>query len=155
MTSCRLCSPCAQLAAFEAALDATLDAVPDGAAEDQGVALGAATAAQILDLRSADHSGDIVPYTPGSDPGDWIPTPTGLAPALLPGWGLVTPFAMTSGDQFRPAAPPGLTDPAYTDRLQRGQGPGLGDQRHAARADQTDIALFWANGGGTATPPGH
>jgi hypothetical protein len=36
--------------------------------------------------------------------GKWRETPSAFRPPLLPFWGHVTPFAMTSPDQFR--APP-------------------------------------------------
>ena len=75
-------------------------------------------------------------------------------PPLLPQWPNVTPFAMTSGSQFRPAAPPALDSAEYAanvDEVMR-----LGGLNSTTRtADQTAIALFWADGGGTFTPPGH
>ena len=92
---------------FDAALESSLADVPDGPAENQGVAVGRAAAASILALRRHDGSDAVVPYTPGTDPGDWQPTPPANLPALSPQWPQVTPFAMTSGAQFRPSAPPG------------------------------------------------
>jgi hypothetical protein len=66
----------------------------------------------MLALRSGDHPGDVVSYTPGSDPGDWVPTPPAFLPALDPGWSPVTPYLLQSGSQFSgpdpgvPAGPP-------------------------------------------------
>jgi membrane-associated phospholipid phosphatase len=61
---------------------------------------------------------------------------------------------MTSGDQFRPTAPPALASTDYAaavDQVRR-----LGSAGSTERtADQTAIANFWADGGGTSTPPGH
>ena len=60
---------------------------------------------------------------------------------------------MTSSSQFRPAGPPDLTSALYAQDYQ--QVYELGSATSATRtADQTHIARFWANGPGTATPPG-
>ena len=75
----------------------------------EGIALGHYVAAKMLDWRANDGSGAVVAYTPGTGPGVWQPTPRpnpnpppaelpGL-PAATPQWPLVTPFALTSGDQ--------------------------------------------------------
>src|SRR4029450_8870675 len=139
---------------FDDKLIESLATIPDGLAENLGVDLGEVVAAQMLALRAGDGSDVIVPYTPGSDPGDWRPTPPGNLPALLPNWPNVTPFAMTSGSQFTPDDIPALTSAEYTAAFNEVKS--LGDINSAARtADQTNIARFWANGGGTATPPGH
>lgn len=144
----------AQQATLDAALAASLDAIPDGPAEDAGVELGLAVAQEILDLRSDDGSTDVVPYTPGSDVGDWIPTPPAFAPALLPQWPNVTPWAMTSGDQFRLNNIPELTSEEYTAAFNEVKSLGAVDST-TRTLDQSHIALFWANGAGTSTPPGH
>jgi hypothetical protein len=144
----------AQQATFDAALVASLATIPDGAAENLGVALGADVAAQMLALRSNDGATAVVLYTPGSDPGDWQPTPPANAPAVLPQWADLVPFAMSSPSQFSPSGIPALTSAAYTAAFNEVKS--LGDVNSITRtADQTAIARFWANGGGTATPPGH
>jgi hypothetical protein len=143
-----------QTEAFDDNLANSLAAIPDGLAEDLGVELGEEVAAQMLALRAGDGSDVVVPYTPASDPGDWRPTPPANAPALLPNWPDVTPFAMTSGSQFSPNNIPALTSAKYTAAFNEVKS--LGSINSATRtADQTNIALFWANGGGTATPGGH
>src|SRR5262249_49859374 len=97
----------------------------------------------------------VVSYTLGSEPGGWRPTPPGFVQTpLLPQWPSVTPFTMTDGDQFRPSAPPSLTSAEYTASF--AQVKAIGAKDSAVRtAEQTQIALFWVNGPGTATPPGH
>ena len=142
------------VAQFDAALAASLADVKDGPAESAGVALGRATADRLLAARANDGSGATVPYTPGAGPADWQPTPPASAPALLPGWGAVDPFAISAGDQFRPAPPPDITSAAFAAAFD--QVKSLGSATSTTRtADQTQVALFWADGGGTATPPGH
>lgn len=143
-----------QTATFDAALQASLAEIADGKAETDGVNLGKSVADQIVQWRSADGANATVQYTPGTDPGQWEPTPAGFAPALLPQWPNVTPFAMTEGDQFRPDGPPELDSDEYTAELN--QVKELGGSNSTARtAEQTEIAQFWADGGGTYTPPGH
>ena len=79
-----------QQAALDVAYAASLSSIPSGSAKDNGIAAGLAAAATIIDLRSADGSVDPMPYTPGDNAGDWVPTPPGFVPAALPGWGNVT-----------------------------------------------------------------
>lgn len=144
----------AQQAAFDAALAASLAAVPDGAAKSAGVAWGVEVASEILALRAADHATDVV--APDFPLGGtwWSPTPPAFAPALHPNWPLVTPWAMTSGSQFRGEPPPAPGSPEYTVAFREVKRLGRADST-VRSAEQSEIALFWADGPGTATPPGH
>lgn len=142
-------------AIFQTALDNRLSLITDGQAKTLGIAAGANAANAMLVARANDGSGlTSDPYLGGNAPGQWRPTPAGFAPGLLPRWREVTPFGMTSASQFRRGGPPALTSAEYTaayDEVKR-MGRATGSDR---TADQTEIALFWADGGGTATPPGH
>jgi membrane-associated phospholipid phosphatase len=144
----------AQQATFDAALTTSLAAIPDGTAKTAGISWGESVAGEILALRADDHAAQVVSYSDPTGALWWIPTPPAFAAALLPNWPLVTPWCMTSGAQFRLPAPPGPGSPAYTAAFREVQQ--LGRKDSASRtAEQTQIALFWADGGGTATPPGH
>ncbi len=145
----------AQEAAFAAQRARSLDAIPDGSAKTAGIALGDTCANAILTRRAADGSGiTTAPYLGSNTPGAWRPTPPANAAGLLPNWGQVTPFALGSGSDLRPTAPPTLDSSEYARALNEVKS--LGAKNSAARtADQTDLARFWADGGGTATPPGH
>ena len=128
----------------EAAYVAALAAIPDGVAEDAGIAIGQAAAAAIIALRAADGSQAPMPYTPGSGPGVWIPTPPDFFPAGLSGWGNVTPFALRSGAQFRLARPDyfDLTSDAYTADYDEVKS--IGEVNSSTRTpDQSDVAKFW------------
>lgn len=144
----------AQKAAFDAALDASLAAIPDGPEETSGIAWGRSVADQILAVRHEDHSGDTVDYGAPAGANWWAPTPPAFASALLPGWPRVTPWAMTSGSQFRQGPPPSPLSPEYVAAFHEVALLGRSDSP-ARTAEQTQIALFWADGPGTATPPGH
>jgi hypothetical protein len=142
-----------QASTFDSALAADLVGIPPGRAS-QGVEVGSAVARQILDWRSTDGSAATVTYTPGTDPGDWQPTPPANLPTLAPQWPYVTPFAMTSGSQFRPAPPPALDSAAYAAAFNEVKSLGRADS--TTRTDeQTQIARFWNDALGTAFAMGY
>jgi hypothetical protein len=141
---------------FDATLTAALEGLKQPAmALIQGEAVGRQAAAQILAWRGADGAATAQgAYTPGTAPGQWQPTPPSYAPAVLPEWSLVTPFAIQSASQFRPAGPPALNSAEYAQAL--AQVMALGSAGSTVRtADQTQAAKFWNDGAGTSTPPGH
>ena len=123
-------------------LATSLGAINDQNALARGVALGQAAAADLLALRANDGSDVVVTYTSTELPGLWRPTPPASAPALEPGWGNVTPFGMSSGSQFRSAAPYALDSSEYaTDWLEvRDYGSATSSVRSA---DETSYAHFW------------
>jgi hypothetical protein len=110
---------------------------------DPGIEFGRAAAAAILALRANDHSAEAqFDYTvPGAgQPGVW--ERLNNAPALLPGWGNVTPFVLRSGSQFRPAAPPALDRKQYARDYNEIKE--IGALNSPTRtAEQTQIAQFW------------
>ena len=95
--------------------DQWLATIPDGLSKQDGIQVGEEAAAAMLALRATDGSDAIVPYTPGTEPGDWQPAPPAFTPALLPGWGQVMPFALVEGSQFRLPPPPGLHTRRYAE----------------------------------------
>jgi membrane-associated phospholipid phosphatase len=144
----------ARTSTFDALHAAILAAIPNGPQKTAGIVWGEFVASQILAARANDGSNAVVPPPSGSGPGVWIPTPPGFLPYLLPQWGFVVPFGMSSSSQFRPLGPPALDSQQYaTDYEEVKQlGAAVGSTR---TEDQTEIALFWADGAGTETPPGH
>jgi len=141
-------------AQFDALLATSLGAVASGQAKDDGIAWGRAVAQAILAARANDGSAIDPPYTPGTNPGDWQPTPPGNLQALLPGWGDVSAFGVSNVAAFVPSGPPALTSQEYADDFNEVKD--LGALNSATRtADQTETAMFWADGAGTFTPPGH
>jgi hypothetical protein len=144
----------AQQDSFDAQLADSLAAIPDGQAENDGVAWGEEVADALLALRADDGADEAVPYATPEGASWWQPTPPAFAPALLPNWPAVTPWCMTSGKQFRQPAPPPLTSQEYRANYEEVRR--LGDVDSPFRtADQSEIALFWNDGPGTNTPPGH
>jgi hypothetical protein len=140
--------------AFDALHAAILATIPDGSRKRVGIIWGEFVASVILAVRAHDGSNAIVPPPSGSGPGAWVPTPPAFLPYLLPQWGFVVPFGMTSSSQFRPPGPPSLDSQQYAadyDEVKQ-LGGAVGSTR---TEEQTEIALFWADGAGTETPPGH
>jgi Domain of unknown function (DUF4114)/PAP2 superfamily/Bacterial Ig-like domain len=145
-----------QKATFDAALATSLAAIADSQSKTDGVAFGKDVAEAMLLWRSTDGSTAVVPYTPDPNktPGKWQPTPPALGAAVLPQWGKLTPFIVTNPDSYTPAAPPALTSDLYATEYNEVKD--IGSLNSTTRtADQTQIAKFWADGGGTYTPPGH
>jgi membrane-associated phospholipid phosphatase len=143
----------AQQSRFDAAYQ-TMVGTNHTAQVTNGLALGQITASNTLSARANDGASVTVTYTPGTQPGDWRPTPPANATALLPQWGNVTPWTMAGNDQFRPDGPAALGSAEYTAAFNEVKS--LGALNSTTRtADQTNIATYWADGGGTATPPGH
>ena len=82
-------------------------------------------------------------------PGRWFPGSATQQP-LRPLWGAVRPWLLQRGDQFRPPAPPAFGSREFADALAEVRL--ISDTRSA---EQLRIAHLWADGAGTATPPGH
>lgn len=144
----------AQQATLDAELTSSLADVRDGQSKTDGITAGQQVAAAIIAMRAGDGWNNYVDYAPGSGPGVWVPTSPSYAQALEPQWATLTPWTMTSDSQFRPAGPPDLSSQAWADALNQVQS--LGAANSTTRtADQTQIAHFWADTSGTATPPGH
>jgi hypothetical protein len=139
---------------FDAALDDTLDHIPEGPAKDRGIALGQTVAEDILRWRSADAKAARSGYSSKIEAGRWRPTPPDHRAPLLPGWGNVACFALPDPADFRPPEPPALDSDEYAANFRSVRA--LGSERSTTRTrDQTEVAFFWADGEGTATPPGH
>jgi len=148
------------LAIVDRAYTAALAKLPDGSPKSQGIAVGQAVAAALLNARKADGSNAPPQYTPGTAPGQWRPHPNpvpanppvadpalapGNWPALLPQWARVTPFTMAVPWQFRLPGPPALATEKYNrdyEEVKR-----LGGKNSSARtAEQTEIARYWYEG---------
>jgi hypothetical protein len=134
----------AQAAALDADLAVSLSHVPDGRAKDQGIRVGEEAAAAILTLRSDDGSAATpIPFVPGTNPGDYQLTPPAFVQPVFTHWPFVQPFALRTANQFRPAPPPSVTSPTYTDSFDEVKSLGLASST-TRTADQTQIARFWA-----------
>jgi membrane-associated phospholipid phosphatase len=144
----------ASASSFDSLYNATLAAIRNGPQKAAGIAWGESVADQILTWRANDNADAIVVAPSSTGPGYWVPTPQAFAPYLLPQWGFVAPFGMPLGAQFRPPGPPALDSTKWVSNYNevKAFGAAVGSAR---TAEQSQIALFWADGAGTETPPGH
>ena len=135
----------AGLATVQTAYTAALAAIPDGQAKAQGIAVGQAAAAAILDLRADD--GAVGPFLnfacpQDTNPGEYQCT-LGTPFIAFEGWENVTPFVLKDSSQFRPGPPYAVDKKQYTADYNEVKSLG-GDELTSARTpDQTEIALFW------------
>ena len=135
----------AQRAELDAQLRDELAGIPNGQAERDGIAVGAAAAKQIVMQRVGDGSAAApAPFTAGSAPGDYRPTPPKQAAPMYTGWGAVTPFVLTSPKQFRPATPPAVDSPAYAAALDEVRTIGR-DSSTVRTPDETVAGKFWSS----------
>lgn len=125
-----------------------------GASFHEGLRVGAVVAHDVLEMRADDGSTAVVTQPAGTVAGIWAPNPPAFPAAEFPQWGAVDPFLLDSGDQFRAPTPLALSSAEYV--AQVAEVKALGAVNSTVRTDdQTEIALFWRDGGGTYTPPGH
>ena len=137
---------------FDAQLAATLAQLSDdpahpGQSVQRGLAWGTTVANDILAWRATDGFTTVPPpYTVGTAPGDWQPTPPAfLGPPQAPlfrQFATMTPFALTSPAQFLPPGPPPLDSARYAQDLAEVRA--LGSATSTTRTpEQTQTAIFW------------
>ena len=115
---------------------------------ETGRALGAAVGARVVERGQTDNSDAVFTGTVPAGPGLWTPPPSGaLLEAMAGSW---RPWILGSGGEIAPPPPPVYGSPEYQADI---------DAVAQVAANLTDeqkrIALFWADGAGTVTPPGH
>ena len=137
----------AGVASVEAAYTAALAAIPDDQAKAQGIAVGQAAAAAILDLRAED--GAVGPFLnfacpQDTDPGEYQCLP-GTPFTVFEVWENVTPFVLKDSSQFRPGPPYAVDKKKYAADFNEVKSLGGDDitTPSARTSDQTEIALFW------------
>jgi hypothetical protein len=126
---------------MKVALATYLVLIPDGAAKSDGVKLGEAVAAKVLEARANDGSEAPDAYRPRTTPGVYVPTPITWASM----WPNMKPFAMANPSQFRPGPPISLESKEWATDYNELKD--YGGQNNAKRtAHQTETARFWLMG---------
>lgn len=139
-------------AQINARLTSHLSGISEGVAKIDGITLGGQAASAMLANRATDNSSSTVPFTNGTQPGQWRTVPATAAP-ILPHWGSVRPFVVASSSQFAAPAAPMLTSAEYASAYNEVKE--LGRSNSTTRTQyQTDTAFLWRAGGNTVTPPG-
>jgi hypothetical protein len=135
---------------IQAALKNYLSAIPESEAKSNGIKLGEAVAAKVLEARATDGSSAPDAYRPVTTPGVYIPTALTVAPQ----WPDLKPFAMTSPSQFRPKPPISLASEQWAKDYNEIKE--LGEKNSSKRSvRQTEDARFWLLTGPLSTHPLH
>lgn len=145
---------------FTSLYSTQLSGIADGQAKTDGISWGQSVANDMLSWRSGDGASTAqgTPYTPVGTVGHWGPTPSTYSAASLPGWGAVTPFAISNPSIYTSGLPGSsnadyLTSAAYA--TDYNQVLNLGGSTSGTRTvDQTNAAFFWSAGSGTITSAG-
>ena len=132
-----------QQSLIDAKFQDSLSQIGSGAHVRQGIRVGTEAANAIFAARADDGSDSTPPvFVPQAGPGEYQLTPPNFQQPVFTHWSDVRPFALETGDQFRPPPPPAVTSPRYTTDFDEIES--LGEINSIARtAEQTDIGRFW------------
>jgi len=126
---------------MKVALATYLAPIPDGTPKTDGIKLGEAVAARVVEARTNDGADAPDDYRPRTTPGVYVPTAIPISSM----WPNMKPFAIASPSQFRPAAPIALESKEWATDYNELKD--YGGQTSAKRtAEQTEIARFWLIG---------
>jgi hypothetical protein len=126
---------------MKVALATYLASIPDGTAKSDGVKLGEAVAARVLEARANDGSDAPDTYRPRTTPGVYVPT----AITVSSMWPNMKPFVMASPSQFRPNPPISLESKEWATDYNELKDYG-GHTSTKRTTEQTEIARFWLVG---------
>src|SRR2546425_2513914 len=132
-----------QQSVIDAKFQDSLTQIGGGAHLPEGIRVGEQAANAILAARANDGS-DSTPsvFVPQSGPGEYQLTPPNFKQPVFTNWPDVRPFALETGDQFRPPPPPAVSSARYTTDFDEVKS--LREINSTARsAEQTDIGRFW------------
>lgn len=126
---------------------------------EAGLLVGQAIGFLAVDRGVTDGSSAV--WDPVAQPGRpigpqyWQPTAPGFVfPPLYPYAGRWNPWLLTAGDQFRPPVPPALQG-SFPNAQFRAEALEVKQIGENLTNQQRQIALFWNDGAGSYTPPGH
>ena len=132
-----------QQSVIDAKFQDSLSQIGGGARVRQGIRVGKEAANAILAAR-ANYGSDKIPpvFVPESGPGEYQLTPPNFQQPVFTNWSDVRPFALETGDQFRPPPPPAVTSARYTTDFDEIKA--LGENSSTTRSvEQTEIGRFW------------
>jgi hypothetical protein len=132
----------------KAVLARYLASIGDSEPKADGVKLGEAVAAKVLEARANDGADAPDDYRPRTTPGVYVPTPITAASM----WPNMKPFAMAHGSQFRPGPPISLESKEWATDYNELKDYG-GQNSTKRTAQQTETARFWLMVGPQAYHP--
>jgi len=135
-------------AEMKAGLASYLATIPDGEAKSEGIKLGEAVAAKVLEARQNDGANAPDAYRPRTAAGVYVPTPITVGST----WLAMIPFALVKPSQFRPPPPISLTSAEWA--ADYNELKDYGGKTSAKRsAQQMETARFWLMVGAPAYHP--
>jgi hypothetical protein len=127
-----------QKARIAEAYASSLKSIPEGAAREEGIALGEKIALTLFTERLNDATNVPDTYRPVTSPGVWIPT----APPIFPQYATAKPWGLEAANQFRPAAPPQLSSALYARDYNETKA--FGAAKSTVRTEaQAEAVRFW------------
>jgi PAP2 superfamily len=133
---------------LKAALATYLATIADGEAKSDGIKLGEAVAAKVLQSRANDGANAADAYRPKTKPSVYIPTPITVASV----WPDLAPFALAKPSQFRPQPPISLESKEWAADFNELKAYG-GKTSTKRSTQQTETARFWLMVGAPAYHP--
>jgi hypothetical protein len=139
----------ASTAALNAERANSLASIPDGQAKTDGIATGEAAALAMIALRANDGSSPPQFKIPGPPvPGEWQATPScpivnGVAVGIAFQWQNMTPFGISSVNEYLLDPPPVLTSREYAKTYNEVMTVGSIDSKERPE-DRANVALFYA-----------
>jgi hypothetical protein len=125
-----------------------LASIPEGKGKADGIPLGEAVAAKLLQVRAGDGSDGADEYRPQTTPGVYVPT---ALPAAV-SWATMKPFVLTTPSQFRPQPPVVLASKEWAKDFN--EIAEYGSKASTKRSpQQTEVARFWLTRGPQAYHP--
>jgi hypothetical protein len=123
---------------IDEAYAASLKSIPEGAARNDGIALGEQVASIVYAERLNDATNAPDTYRPIASPGVWIPT----AFPLFPQYATAKAWGIESASQFRPAPPPQLSSALYARDYNETKA--FGAAKSTVRTEaQAEAVRFW------------
>ncbi len=113
-----------------------------------GTTIGQSIATAVLARAGTDQTNLAWTGTIPTGPGYWTNTPP--AQPVAPRWGEARPWMLTSGNQFRPVAPPAFNSADFTSALAE-----VKTMTVNRTADQLTLAQFWQFASGPGGPMGY
>jgi hypothetical protein len=130
------------------AMETYLASIPESGAKLDGIKLGEAVAAKVLEARAKDGSDAPDAYRPRTTPGVYVPT----AITISSMWPDMKPFVMSKGSQFRPKPPIALESKEWATNYNELKDYG-GHNSTKRTIQQTETARFWLVGPPVAYHP--
>ena len=146
----------AAIASREQAFSAQFRAALRPGIWQRSVDLGQAAGQAVLEWAQADGYAAMpaCAYILPMGVGQWVPTPPGFAPPLLPCWGELRPFLLAGGSECSPSEPPAYSEEPQSAFYQEAWE--TYTTVNQLSPEQLLIVRYWADEPGqTGTPPGH